>query len=272
MFMLSRPLFTNSLMSNSWSSFLLSDAQETGSGWNCHFPTPGTAYTWDSHTPHHKQQHNHGSILGAHTHMHAFHKAIPLYNRPCSNDVMPGRACHPVATCLPFPSSQWLASTAQQNRRHPAHKDSSATCDFLPVSEFHSKQEKPHHTVITASRLSSCFRSTLLCCLTIQEDLRTKGFLFFFPFLTFFFFFSGFTQLFTRQKNVRCHFYHDQNANHGLLPELYGSSALASHGMHKLAQDGQHSNVDDVTRKSSLWMQRSLWSLATWMLLSGWKY
>lgn len=187
MFMLSRPLFTNSLMSNSWSSFLLSDAQETGSGWNCHFPTPGTAYTWDSHTPHHKQQHNHGSILGAHTHMHAFHKAIPLYNRPCSNDVMPGRACHPVATCLPFPSSQWLASTAQQNRRHPAHKDSSATCDFLPVSEFHSKQEKPHHTVITASRLSSCFRSTLLCCLTIQEDLRTKGFLFFFPFLTFFF-------------------------------------------------------------------------------------
>lgn len=118
------------------------------------------------------------------------------------------------------------------------------------------KTRKPHHTVITASRLSSCFRSTLLCCLTIQEDLRTKGLFFFPPFLTFFLFW--FHTAMYKTKNVRCRFYHDRNANQELLPEFYGSSALASFSVHKLAQDGQHSNVDDMTRKSALWTQRSL--------------
>lgn len=136
------------------------------------------------------------SSLYTHTHtcMLSIRQAL-CTAMPCCTDIVPGRIHWP--TCVEKVSSL-------HGRWQPPFISSTDSVSFRTLSphmishwcSYFVSQNENLRTVITASRLSSCRRSTVPSSVSIQEDLRTKGVL-----LTLHFFFC-ITQLFTWQINM----------------------------------------------------------------------
>lgn len=144
------------------------------------------------------ENHDCGSASSLYTHTHTCMLSIRqalCTTMPCCIDIVPGRIHWP--TCVEKVSSlpgwwqpPFISSTDSVSFRTLSPHMISHWCSYF-VS-----QNKNLRTVITASRLSSCRRSTVPSSVSIQEDLRTKGVL-----LTLHFLFLHYTTIYMTNKH-----------------------------------------------------------------------